>query len=151
VVELRRGAASVEMTGAVAGAWKLSLAQAYARLGRPEKGIAAIAEEMALMERTGLRFLEPELYRVNGELVLLQAPGAVSTAESTFRQAIASARRQAKSWELRATTNLARLLEAQGKRDEARSMLGEIYGWFTEGFDTADLKNAKALLDELSG
>jgi predicted ATPase len=152
VVELRRGAASVEMTGAVAGAWKLSLAQAYTRLGRPERGIAAIAEEMALMERTGLRFLEPELYRVNGELVLLQAPGAVSTAESTFRQAIASARRQeAKSWELRATTSLARLLEAQGKRDEARSMLGEIYGWFTEGSDTADLKNAKAVLEELSG
>jgi len=152
MVELRRGAASVEMTGALAGAWKLSLAKAYAKLGRPEKGIAAIAEEMALMERTGLRYLEPELYRVKGELILLQAPGAVSTAESAFRQAVASARRQgAKSWELRATMSLARLLEAQGKRDDARSMLSEIYAWFTEGFDTADLKNAKALLDGLAG
>ena len=104
------------------------------------------------MERTGLRIFEAELYRVKGELILLQAPGAVSTAESAFRQAVASARRQdAKSWELRATMSLARLLEAQGKRDDARSMLGEIYGWFTEGFDTADLKSARALLDELGG
>ena len=104
------------------------------------------------MERTGLRFLEAELYRVKGALILLQAPGATSTAESAFRQAVAIARRQgAKSWELRATMSLTRLLEAQGKRDEARSMLGEIYGWFTEGFDTADLKNAKALLHELGG
>ena len=152
IVELRRGAALVETTGTVAGAWKLSLAEAYAKLGRPEEGIAAIAEEMAPMERTGLRFLEAELYRVKGALILLQAPGATSTAESAFRQAVAIARRQgAKSWELRATMSLTRLLEAQGKRDEARSMLGEIYGWFTEGFDTADLKNAKALLHELGG
>ncbi len=152
IVELRRGAALVERTGTVAGAWKLSLAEAYAKLGRPEEGIAAIAEEMAPMERTGLRFLEAELYRVKGALILLQAPGAISTAESAFRQAVAIARRQgAKSWELRATMSLTRLLEAQGKRDEARIMLGEIYGWFTEGFDTADLKNAKALLHELGG
>ena len=152
IVELRRGAALVETTGTVAGAWKLSLAEAYAKLGRPEEGIAAIAEEMAPMERTGLRFLEAELYRVKGALILLQAPGAISTAESAFRQAVAIARRQgAKSWELRATMSLTRLLEAQGKRDEARRMLGEIYGWFTEGFDTADLKNAKALLHKLGG
>jgi predicted ATPase len=152
IVELRRGAASVEMTGAVAGIWKLSLAEAYAQLGRSEEGLAAIAETLELMQRTGLRVFEAELYRVKGELILLQAPGAVSTAESAFRQAVASARRQgAKSWELRATMSLARLLEAQGKRDEARIMLGEIYGWFTEGFDTADLKSARALLDELGG
>ena len=148
--ELTRGAASVEMTGGVAGIWKLWLAEACGKLGRYEEGLAAIAQSIDLMSRTGLRYLEPELYRVKGELVLQQAPGAVSTAESTFRQAIASARRQeAKSWELRATMSLARLLKAQGKRDEARAILGAIYGWFTEGFDTADLKNAKALLDEL--
>ena len=152
IVELRRGAALVETTGTVAGAWKLSLAEAYAKLGRPEEGIAAIVEEMAPMKRTGLRFLEAELYRVKGELILLQAPGAISTAESAFRQAVAIARRQdAKSWELRATMSLARLLEAQGQCDEARIMLGEIYGWFTEGFDSADLKSARALLDELGG
>jgi class 3 adenylate cyclase/predicted ATPase len=150
IVELRRGAASVEMTGAVAGIWKLSLAEAYAQLGRSEEGLAAIAETLELMQKTGLRVFEAELYRVKGELILLQAPGAVATAEGAFRQAVASARRQgAKSWELRATMSLARLLEAQGKRDEARTMLGEIYGWFTEGFDTADLKSARALLDEL--
>jgi predicted ATPase len=69
-----------------------------------------------------------------------------------LRQAVASARRQdAKSWELRAVTSLARLLASQGKRDEARATLAEIYNWFTEGFDTADLRNAKALLDELDG
>ncbi len=85
-------------------------------------------------------------------MILLEAPGAVDAAESALRQAVASARRQdAKSWELRAATSLARLLKAQGRRDEARAMLGEIYGWFTEGFDTADLKNARALLDELGG
>jgi predicted ATPase len=152
IVELRRGAASVEMTGAVAGIWKLSLAEAYAQLGRSEEGLAAIAETLELMQTTGLRVFEAELYRVKGELILLQAPGAGSTAESAFRQAVASARRQgAKSWELRATMSLARLLEAQGKRDDARSMLSEIYGWFTEGFDTADLKSARALLDELGG
>ena len=152
IVELRRGAASVEMTGAVAGIWKLSLAEAYAQLGRSEEGLAAIVETLKLMRKTGLQVFEAELYRVKGELILLQAPGAGSTAERAFRQAVASARRQgAKSWELRATMSLARLLEAQGKRDDARSMLSEIYAWFTEGFDTADLKSARALLDELGG
>ena len=73
-------------------------------------------------------------------------------AEQSFRTAIRIAQSQsAKSFELRATTSLARLLEKQGRRDEARTMLAEIYGWFTEGFDTADLKDAKALLDELGG
>ncbi|GAC1613042.1 MAG: hypothetical protein NVS3B27_10250 [Novosphingobium sp.] len=104
------------------------------------------------MNRTGLRYLEAELYRIKGELALLEAPGAVGAAENALRQAVASARRQdAKSWELRAMTSLARLLRTQGKRDEARAVLGEIYGWFTEGFDTADLKSARALLDELGG
>jgi class 3 adenylate cyclase/tetratricopeptide (TPR) repeat protein len=150
IIELRRGAASVEMTGTVAGVWKLSLAEAYAKLGRSEEGLAAIAETLELMEKTGLRVFEAELYRVKGELTLLRAPLMVSTAESAFRQAVASARRQgAKSWELRATVSLARLLKAQGKRDEACIMLSEIHGWFTEGFDTADLKDAKALIGEL--
>jgi class 3 adenylate cyclase len=152
IAELSRGAASVETTGGVAGIWKLSLAEGYGKLGRPEEGLAAIAQSLDLMNRTGLRYLEAELYRVKGELTLLGAPGAAGAAESALRQAVASARRQdAKSWELRAVTSLARLLKAQGKRDEARTMLGEIYGWFTEGFDTADLKSARALLDELGG
>jgi predicted ATPase len=152
IAELRRGAASVEMTGGVAGIWKLSLSEAHGKLGRPEEGLAAIAQSLDLMNRTGLRYLAAELYRMKGELTLLMAPGAVGEAERALRQAVASARRQeAKSWELRAVTSLARLLSSQGKRDEARTMLGEIYGWFTEGFDTADLKRARALLDELGG
>ena len=94
---------------------------------------------------------EAEVHRLKGELLLAQDTSNVSHAEQTFRIAIEIARKQsAKSWELRATTSLARLLDQQGKRDEARAMLAEIYNWFTEGFDTADLKDAKALLDELS-
>jgi len=149
IAELSRGAASLEMTGAVAGIWKLSLAGAYGKLGRPEEGLAAIEQALEVMNRTGLRSHEAELYRVKGELTLLAAPGAVEAAESALRQAVASARRQhAKSWELRAVTSLARLLIAQGRRQEAHGMLGEIYGWFTEGFNSAGLRHAKALLDE---
>jgi class 3 adenylate cyclase/tetratricopeptide (TPR) repeat protein len=152
IIELRRGAALVEMTGAVAGIWKLPLAKAFAKLGRPEEGLAAIAEALELMRKTGLRTFEAELHRVEGELILLKAPGAVATAESALRQAVAIARRQdAKSWELRAVTSLARLLSTQGKRAEARAMLGEIYGWFIEGFDTIDLKIARTLLEQLGG
>jgi predicted ATPase len=83
--------------------------------------------------------------------VLRLEVGQAEPAEADFREAIALAQKmQAKSWELRATTSLSRLLASQGKRDEARAMLADIYNWFTEGFDTADLKDAKALLDELS-
>jgi predicted ATPase len=108
-----------------------------------------VAEALALVERRDERMWEAEINRVKGELLL--ESGGSSEAETCFRHAIDIARRQsAKSLELRATTSLARLLDKQGRRDEARRMLGEIYGWFTEGFDTADLKEAKALLEELS-
>jgi predicted ATPase len=91
------------------------------------------------------------LHLVKGELLLAQNPSDVVEAERCFRTAIVIARRQsARIAELRVTTSLARLLAKQGRRDEARTMLDEIYGWFTEGFDTADLKDAKALLDELN-
>ncbi len=81
----------------------------------------------------------------------MKRPGLDEESEACFREAIAIARRQsARTWELRATTSLGRLLQKQGKREEARQMLAEIYGWFTEGFDTADLKESKALLDSLS-
>ena len=90
------------------------------------------------------------MHRVKGELLLAQDASNAAPAEQSFRTAIEISRKQhAKSWELRATTSLARLLATQGHRDEARAMLAEIYHWFTEGFDTADLKDAKALLDEL--
>src|SRR5713226_9051564 len=90
-----------------------------------------------------------ETIRLRGELRLKQ--GQTELAEADFREAIALAQKMgAKAWELRATMSLARLLAKQGRRDEARAMLAEIYGWFTEGFDTRDLKDAKALLDQLS-
>ena len=104
----------------------------------------------ATAARQALRLYEAELLRLKGELLLLGKDGEPE-AQACFREAIEVARRQsAKWWELRATVSLARLLRDMGYRDEARTTLVEIYNWFTEGFDTADLKDAKALLDELS-
>jgi len=106
-------------------------------------------EALALVESTGERAYEAELRRLRGELTLKRAEAGSNLtvkeeAESYFRQAIEVARRQsAKSWELRATMSLARLLRDTGRREKARTMLAEIYNWFTEGFDTADLKDAK--------
>jgi predicted ATPase len=126
------------------------LAEAYGQVGQPAPGLALLAEALALMDKSGLRHYEAELYRLKGELLRMQGeePAAV---EANFRRALDIARRQAvKSLELRAATSLGRLLQRQGKPDEARQVLAETYGWFTEGFDTADLKEAKALLEELS-
>jgi class 3 adenylate cyclase/predicted ATPase len=125
------------------------LAAAYGKLRQTDEALALVAEALAMVERTGERFWEAEIYRLKGEL-LLDSKGS-SEAENCFRHAIDIARRQsAKSLELRAAMSLSRLLQKQGKKDEARRMLAEIYGWFTEGFDTADLKDAKTLLEELS-
>jgi predicted ATPase len=126
-----------------------SLAEAQAKAGRPEEGLSTLAETLALVEQTDERYAEAEIYRVQAELLLMQ--GDEAEAEASLQQAIDIARRQsAKSWELRATTSLARLWQAQGKIDQARQMLAEVYGWFSEGFDTPDLLEAKALLEELS-
>ena len=132
-----------------------SLAEGYGMIGRVEEGFAAIAEAMALVESTRVCVYESELNRLKGELTLKRPEASNSElqeeAETCFRQALKVARLQsAKSWELRATMSLARLLAKQGRLDEARMMPADIYGWFTEGFDTADLKDAKALLDELN-
>ena len=103
------------------------------------------------MDTTGERVWEPQLYRLKGELLLQQSSDNHLEAETCFHHALEVARtQQAKSFELRAATSLARLWQQQGKREEARQLLGDIYHWFTEGFDTADLQDAKALLDELS-
>nr|NIO71038.1 tetratricopeptide repeat protein [Anaerolineae bacterium] len=124
-------------------------AEAYGKAGQAEEGLSVLAEALALVEKTGERYYEAELRRLKGELLLMQ--GDEAEAEASFDKAIEVARRQqAKSWELRATVSLCRLWRKQGRVDEARQMLAEIYGWFTEGFDTADLKEAKALLEELS-
>ena len=99
------------------------------------------------MEKTGERCYEAELHRLQGELLLQQVVPDVAQAEACFQQALAVARRQqARSWELRAAMSLSRLWQQQGKRDDARELLAPIYGWFTEGFDTADLQDARALL-----
>ncbi len=126
------------------------LAERLSKEGRTDEGLALLAEAGALLNN-GERFSEAELYRLSAELLMTQSPPKVKEAEKKLRAAIAVSRQQgAKSWELRATTSLARLLDKQGRRDEARAMLAEIHNWFTEGFDTVDLKDAKALLDELS-
>jgi predicted ATPase len=126
------------------------LAEAYGNSGQAEEGLRRLAEALAVMDDTGGRREEAELYRIKGELLLQQAVSDAPQAEACFQQALAVARRQqAKSWELRAALSLARLWQRQGKRGEARELLAEIYGWFTEGFDTADLQDAKELLEEL--
>ena len=109
-----------------------------------------MAEALAFVQRTEERVYEAELYRLQGELLLQQSQAQQREAETCFHRALDIARMQhAKSWELRAATSLARLWQGQGKRKEARELLGSVYNWFTEGFDTADLKDAKGLMDEL--
>jgi predicted ATPase len=124
------------------------LAEAYARIGDTREGLECIGEAFARAEETGERWYDSELVRLKGDLLAGASP---ASAEACFRRGIEIAREQdAKMWELRAAMSLARLWRDQGKRAEARDLLAPIYGWFTEGFDTADLKDAKALLDELA-
>ncbi len=126
------------------------LAEAYGNEGQAEKGLGVLSQMLATAHKTGMRFYEAELVRTKGELLLSQAVPDEEEAEGCFRQALDVARSQrAKSLELRAAMNLSRLWQRQGKKAEARQLLSDIYGWFTEGFDTADLKAAKALLEEL--
>ena len=132
------------------------LAEAYGTAGRFEEGLAAVAEAIAIEEKTDERHDEAELHRLKGDLVLRRSgieaePGVQTEAEECFRKAIEIARQQeAKSFELKAVTSLSQLWKQQGKKAEARQALAEIYGWFSEGFDTKDLKDAKALLEQLS-
>jgi predicted ATPase len=112
--------------------------------------LAALAEALAVLDTTELRYYAAELYRLKGALLLQQAVPDAAQAEACFQQALDVARQQqAKSWELRAATSLARLWQSQGKRQEAYDLLAPVYHWFTEGFDTADLQEAKTLLDQL--
>jgi predicted ATPase len=109
-----------------------------------------LGQALAVVHNAGGRFYEPELSRLQGELTLARSAEQQTEAGACFRQALDMARRQqAKSLELRATMSLARLWQRQSKRTEARELLAMIYGWFTEGFDTADLQEARALLEEL--
>jgi predicted ATPase len=127
------------------------LAEAHGIRGQPETGLATLAEALALADTTEEGFYEPELYRLKGALLLQQNSDNQAEAEACFHKALDIARsQQAKSFELRTATSLARLWQQQGKRQEAHDLLAPVYGWFTEGFDTADLKDAKALLDSLA-
>ncbi|MHC4536785.1 MAG: tetratricopeptide repeat protein, partial [Planctomycetota bacterium] len=127
------------------------LTEAYGKVGRAKEGLPLLAEALAVAQQYGERCHEAELYRLKGELLLLVESEDESDAEACFRQAIEIARRQqAKSWELRAAMSLSWLWQKQGKKEEAQTLLQEIYCWFKEGFDTADLQDAKMLLEALS-
>ena len=153
MAQMQQGLAAWRATGAkVLRPYGLALlAKASAQMGQHEAGLALLAEALTVLNDTGERRWEAELYRLKGEILLAHAAGHDAEAEICFRQALDVARRQqAKSWELRAAMSLSRLWQRQGKRTEARELLAPIYGWFTEGFDTADLQEARALLEALS-
>jgi predicted ATPase len=127
------------------------LARAHAELGQFEEAWRCIGEAMTAVETKKEKWCEAEVHRVAGEIALKSLVPAATKAEAYFERALAVARaQQAKSWELRAATSLARLWRDQGKPQQARELLAPIYSWFTEGFETRDLKEAKALLDELA-
>jgi class 3 adenylate cyclase/predicted ATPase len=171
IAQIRQGLAAWRATGAEL--WRpyflALLAEAHGKAGQTEEGLSALAEALTLVSKTGECWYEAELYRLKGTLTLQKFqvsgstfqvtnpqsltpnPQAEAEAEGCFWKAIEIARKQqAKSLELRATVSLARLWQQQGKQKEAHKMLADIYGWFTEGFDTKDLQEAKALLAELA-
>jgi predicted ATPase len=153
IEQITQGLRAHRGTGAVAQRlyFLALLAEAYDIMGQPEEGLTVLTEALTLTETTGERWHEPELRRLKGELLLQQSSDNQAEAETCFHHAITIARsQQAKSLELRAATSLARLWQQQGKRQEAHDLLAPVYNWFTEGFDTADLKDAKVLLDELA-
>ena len=121
----------------------------YGKAKQAEEGLTVLAEALAQVHKTGEHFYEAELYRLQGELLLMQALPDEQQVETCFRQALDIARyQQAKSLELRAAMSLSRLWQHQGKTEPARQLLTAVYEWFTEGFDTADLQEAKALLEQ---
>jgi predicted ATPase len=153
IAQIKRGLAAYGSTGAqLFLPYFLSLlARACSKIGQPHEGLRVIGEALESARRTGERAWEAELNRLEGELRLASDPDDVAEPMECFRRAIEIARRQAaRSWELRAASSLARLLVAAGRRDEARRTLAGVYDWFTEGFDTTDLGEAKALLDDLA-
>jgi predicted ATPase len=127
------------------------LAGAYSRINQCNDAWRCIKEAVAIVETSKERWYEAELHRIAGDIALRSPRQDAAQAQAYFERALVVARQQqAKSWELRAAMSMARLWRDQGKRDEANGLLAPVYGWFTEGFDTLDLKEAKALLDELA-
>jgi predicted ATPase len=149
---IKSGVTALRSTGTTVGIpfYLSNLATAYAQLGQFDHAWRCIGEAMTAIETTGERWHEAEVRRVAGEIALKSPQPDTAKAEAYFERALTVARKQQlKSFELRAAMSMARLLRDQGKRDAARDLLAPVYGWFTEGFDTLDLKQAKALLDEL--
>jgi len=153
LAQMRQGLAAYQAAGLEVSPWFLALlAEAYGHMGQADEGLSILDEALGPAHRHEERCYEAELYRLKGELLLAPAAEPHAAAEACFQQALEVARRQqAKSLELRAATSLSRLWQRQGKRHEAHQLLGDIYGWFTEGFDTADLQGTRALLAALPG
>jgi predicted ATPase len=129
----------------------LAFGKAYSDLGQHEDAWRCVNEGLTTLKQTKETWFEAEAYRIAGDIALTSPSHDAVKAQTYFERALSVAReRQAKSWELRAAMSMARLWRDRGKRDEARELLAPVYGWFTEGFDTRDLREAKALLDELS-
>jgi predicted ATPase len=152
IKQTRGGMAGLQAAGAalLLPMYLTWLAEIFARLGKIEDGLAVVAEGLALIERGDEHIWEADLYRAKGDLLLMQSADE-SDVESCYHKALSIARQQsAKMYELRAAMSLSRLWQKQGKTEEAFTMLSEIYNWFTEGFDTVDLKEAKALLETVS-
>jgi predicted ATPase len=153
MAQVRQGIAAWRATGAALHVpfWCTVLADVADHLGYTDDGLQALAEAHTLVEQHEQRWWEAEVYRLRGVLLLWQTGAPPAEAEAWVRRALDVARRQeAKSLELRAAMSLSCLWQQQGKRAEARELLAPIYGWFTEGFDTADLQEARVLLDEWS-
>jgi predicted ATPase len=149
IARIREGLALWEDMGALTGRvfQLLLLTEAYRREGQVDEGLRVVDEGLALVDSIGERCFEVELRRLKGELLLAQG-GRDSQATACFRQAIDVARRQrAKSWELRAAMSLCRVWLRQGRREEARRLLADVYAWFSEGVDVPDLREARALLE----
>src|SRR5262249_25683782 len=153
VAQMQQGVVAIVATGQriVQPRYLILLAEATGHAGQGTEGLRLLAEALTALEESKRSNLLAEPHRIKGELLLRQAVPDESQAIACFQQALAVARsQQAKSWELRAAMSLARLWQCQGKRAAARELLAPIYDWFTEGFDTADLQEAKALLEALA-
>jgi predicted ATPase len=152
IAQMRQGLTDISKKGLVGAqpGYLSLLAEINGRIGKVDEGLCILAEALSLVNENGQRHMEAELYRLKGELLLAQSLD-IEEATICLHSALSGARHQhAKSWELRAATSLAKLWQSQGQRQEAYDLLAPVYGWFTEGFDTADLKDAKALLDALA-
>jgi predicted ATPase len=152
IAQMRQGLTALQAMR-VGASWPYMLAllaEAYGKMGQGEAGLRVLADALAAVQSTGERFYEAEIYRLQGALLLQRAVPDTLQAERCLQHALEIVRgQQAKSFELRAALSLSQLWQQQGKRAEAHALLAPIYGWFTEGFDTADLQEAKALLEEL--